>query len=97
MKNWCPIFLINVNAKLASKTLAKLLVLPEVIHLIALGTIAIKVREDDSINGITIQDESVKLSLFADDMNCFLKDSSSYTNPFVSLKTFGEISDLKNK
>ena len=67
------------------------------LFIIALGTIAIKVREDDIINGITIQDESVKLSLFADDMTCFLKDSSSYTNPFVSLKTFGEISDLKNK
>ena len=32
MKNWRAIFLTDVNAKLASKTLAKLLVLPEVIH-----------------------------------------------------------------
>ena len=34
VKNWCPISLVNVDAKLASKTLAKRLekVLPEVIH-----------------------------------------------------------------
>ena len=65
------------------------------LFIIALETLAIKIREDDSINGITIRDESVKLSLFADDMTCFLKDSSSYTNLFVTLKTFCESSGLK--
>ena len=44
-----------------------------------------------------IRDEPVKLSLFADDMSCFIKDSSSYTNLFVTLKTFGECSGLKKK
>ena len=58
-------------------------------------SLAIKIREDDSINGITIRDESVKLCLFADDMICFLIDISSYTNLFVTLKTFGESSSLK--
>ena len=65
------------------------------LFIIALETLAIKIREDDGINGITIRDESVKLSLFADDMTCFLKDSSSYTNLFVTLKTFGESSGSK--
>ena len=65
------------------------------LFIIALETLTIKIREDDSINGITIRDESVKLSLFADDMTCFLKDCSSYTNLFVTLKTFGESSGLK--
>ena len=60
------------------------------LFIIALKTLAIKIKEDDGIKGITIRDEPVKLSLFADDMTCFIKDSSSYTNLFVTLKTFGE-------
>ena len=65
------------------------------LFIIALETLAIKIREDDGIKGITIRDEPVKLSLFADDMTCFIKDSSSYTNLFVTLKTFGEYYGLK--
>ena len=60
---------------------------------IALETLDIKIREDDGIKGITIREEPVKLlSLFADDMTCFIKDSRSYTNPLVTLRTFGECS-----
>ena len=59
------------------------------------GRNSIKIREDDGIKGITIPDEPVKLSLFVDDMTCFIKDSSSYTNLFVTLKTFDECSGLK--
>ena len=62
------------------------------LFIIALETSAIKIRGDDSIKGITIRGEPVKLSLFADDMTRFIKDSSSYTNLFVTLKTFGNIS-----
>ena len=65
------------------------------LFIISVESLAIKIREDDSINGITIREESVKLCLFADDMICFLIDISSYTNLFVTLKTFGEISSLK--
>ena len=65
------------------------------LFIIALETLAITIREDDGIKGIMIQDEPVKLSLFADDMTCFIKDSSSYTNPFITLKTLSECSGLK--
>ena len=58
-------------------------------------TLAIKIREDDGIESITIRNEPVKLSLSADDMTCFIKGSSSYTNLFVTLKTFGECSGLE--
>ena len=58
-------------------------------------TLAIKIRKDGSIKSITIRDEPVKLSFLTDDMTCFIKDSNSYTNLFVTLKTFGECSGLK--
>ena len=37
----------------------------------------------------------IKLSLFADDMTCVLKDKTSYRNLFRILNTFGECSGLK--
>ena len=37
----------------------------------------------------------IKLSVFADDMTCVLKDKSSYTNLFRILNSFGECSGLK--
>ena len=58
-------------------------------------TLAIKIRKDGSIKSITIRDEPVKLSFLTDDMTCFIKDSSLYTNLFVTLKTFRECSGLK--
>ena len=43
------------------------------LFIIALETLAIKTRDDESLKGITIRDEPVKVSLFADDMTCFIK------------------------
>ena len=37
----------------------------------------------------------LKLSLFADDMTCIIKDKISYTNFFRILESFGECSGLK--
>ena len=37
----------------------------------------------------------IKLSLFADDMTCILKDKTSHTNLFRILNSFGECSGLK--
>ena len=65
------------------------------LYIIALEVLAIKIRNDDHIQGITVGQESTKLSLFADDMTCFLKDELSYTNLFRTLKAFGECSGLK--
>ena len=51
------------------------------VYNIALETLAIKIR---GIKGITIRDEPVKLSVFTDDMTCFIKDSKPvhYTEDF---------------
>ena len=56
---------------------------------------AIKIREDNDIQGFKIRQEILKLSLFADDMTCFLKDNSSYNALFETLELFGECSGLK--
>ena len=63
------------------------------LFIIALETLALKVRDDDTIKSITIRDEPVKLSLFSDDMTCLIKDSSSYINLFVYINS---INNLKN-
>lgn len=65
------------------------------LFIMAQETLAIKIRDDDSIKGIMIGDKPVKCSLFADDMTCFIKDNSSYTDLLVTLKTCGDCSGLK--
>ena len=44
------------------------------LFIIALETLAIQIRSDSKIQGFKIGEEIVKLSLFADDMTCFLRD-----------------------
>ena len=44
---------------------------------------------------IKIEDEVVKISLFADDMTCFLRNKSSYENLIVNLDLFSRFSSLK--
>ena len=48
------------------------------LFIMALETLAIQIRSDSKIQGFKIGDEIVKLSLFADDMTCFLRDSNEY-------------------
>jgi len=57
--------------------------------------LAIKIRQDSSVQGLKIGEDMIKLSLFADDMTCIIKDKISYTNLFRILKSFGECSGLK--
>ena len=53
------------------------------LFIIALETLAIKIRSDNSINGFRIG-ELTKLSLFADDMTCFLHDKGRFLPPRYS-------------
>jgi len=53
------------------------------LFILVLETLAIRIREDSSIQGLKIGDEVVKLSLFADDMTCILKDKISYLKSFL--------------
>ena len=65
------------------------------LFIIALETLAIKIRSDNSINGFRIGGEPTKLSLFADDMTCFLLDKESYSSLFVTLESFRLCSGLR--
>ena len=62
---------------------------------LALETLAIKIRQDSSVQGLKIGEEMIRLSLFADDMTYIIKDKISYTNLFRILESFGECSGLK--
>ena len=61
----------------------------------ALETLAIKIRNDDSIKGVFIGGETTKLSLFADDITYFLHDKESHTSLFETLESFGSCSGLR--
>ena len=65
------------------------------LFIIALETLAIKIRNDDSIKGFNIGEEITKLSLFADDMTCFLRDKVSHTSLFAILESFESCSGLR--
>lgn len=65
------------------------------LFIIALETLAIKIRNVDSIKGFSIGGETTKLSLFADDMTCFLRDKESLASLFAILESFGTCSGLR--
>ena len=65
------------------------------LFIITAEILAIKIMEDNNIQGFKIGQEILKLSLFADDMTCFVKDNSSYNALFETLELFGECSGLK--
>ena len=65
------------------------------LFIIALETLTIKIRNDDSIKGFKIGGETTKLSLFVDDLTCFVRDKESYASLFVILESFGSCSGLR--
>ena len=65
------------------------------LFIIALEILAERIRSDSIIQGLRIVEEMVKLSLFADDMTCFLRDKDSYITLFQLLECFGDCSGLK--
>ena len=63
--------------------------------ILSLEVMACSIRQNDKIQGIKIKNEEVKLSLFADDMTCFLRNRSSYHHLSSSLECFSKFSGLK--
>ena len=48
--------------------------LSPLLFILSLEVMACSIRQSDKIQGIKIKNEEVKLSLFADDMTCFLRN-----------------------
>ena len=64
--------------------------LSPLLFILSLEVMACSIRQ-----GIKIKNEEVKLSLFADDMTCFLRNKSSYQHLSSSLECFSKFSGLK--
>ena len=52
--------------------------LSPLLFILAIEILATQIRQDDNIHGVMVKNEEIKLTLFADDMTCFLNDINSY-------------------
>ena len=62
--------------------------LAPLLFILALETLACQIREDNGIRGILVEEEVIKLTLFVDDMTCFLTDMASYYRLVLTLQLF---------
>ena len=56
---------------------------------------AIQIRSDSTIKGVSIGGKETKLSIFADDLTAFLANKASYNNLIAILEKFYKVSGLK--
>ena len=69
--------------------------LSPLLFILSLEILACFIRQDCNIHGLVINNEEIKLTLFADDVTCFLRDRLSYLHLFVILKFFSRFSGLR--
>ena len=69
--------------------------LSPLLFILGLEILACSIRKNDKIQGIQIDNCEVKLTLFADDLTCFLCNRSSYDCLRDCLSKFSECSGLK--
>ena len=69
--------------------------LSPLLFILALEMLACQIPNDQSIKGIIFKDEEIKLTLFADDMTCFLRDITSCHQLCVILHLFSKYSGLQ--
>ena len=60
------------------------------LFILATEILAIKMRNDNNIQGIRIGEKIVKLTLFADDMTCFIKDMIGLTQSYSTPRELSE-------
>ena len=59
--------------------------LSPLLFIFSLEILACYITQDHNIHGLVINNEEIKLTLFADDVTCFLRDRLSYLHLFVIL------------
>ncbi len=63
--------------------------------LVAIDTLANKIRNDNHIEGIRIDKEEIKICLLADDITLLLMNLKSLKNSLTLLKAFQQCAGLK--
>jgi hypothetical protein len=62
------------------------------------GILARVIRQEEEIKGIQIGKETVKMSVFADDMILYLKDSKHSTQKLLdTIKSYNKVARYKNQ
>ena len=69
--------------------------LSPLLFIIALEILAIDIRNNIQIKGITVDGNELKLVIFADDMTSFVGDKPSFFVLMNTVKLFGRYADLK--
>ncbi len=69
--------------------------LSALLFVIIVEVVAHKIRNDDNIKGVKVNNEEVKISLLADDTTLFLKDINSLKNALDTMEMFMKCSGLK--
>ena len=65
------------------------------LFILGLEILASSIRQNEKIQGILIRNVEVKVSLFADDLSCFLRNIASYDFLKENLEQFSKCSGLK--
>ena len=69
--------------------------LSPLLFILAIEVLACRIRDDKEIKGILIDEQEIKLTLFADDMTCFLTDTACYHRLLAQLQLFSKFSNLR--
>ena len=69
--------------------------LSPLLFILDLEVLSCSIRQKEQIQGIKIGKEEIELTIFADDMSCFLKNSSSYAHLCQCLEKLFFYSGLK--
>ena len=54
----------------------------------------VKFKDDKNMKGFVVNGEEIKVTLFADDITCFLRDTNSYFQRLTSFQIFARFSGL---